>query len=236
MLSWIGIGILVLAGLFMVLVDNPGETIGVGDDDLARLVSGVALLIVIGGSMFMGGMGRASDVIKQAVTWLGIALILVVVYSYRAEFTQLGNRVLAELNLSAPQTVAETDDNGEASVVAIRAGRGGSFFVATLVNGTHVEMVADTGASAVVLSNEDAQRIGIDLASLKFIAPISTANGQTYAAATTLDDISVGGITVSNVRALVSQPGVLSTSLLGMTFLRRIGSFELSGDQLILRR
>ncbi len=236
MLSWIGIGILVLAGLYMVLVDSPGEAIGVADHDLARLVSGVALLIVIGGSMFMGGMGRASEVIKQAVTWLGIMLILVVVYSYRTEFTQLGHRVMAELNLSPPQTVQSSDESGEPDVVAIRAGDGGSFYVATLVNGTHVEMVADTGASAVVLSNGDAQRIGLDLAALKFVVPISTANGTTHAAATTLEDISVGGITVRNVRALVSQPNVLSTSLLGMTFLSRIGSFELSGNQLILRR
>ncbi len=236
MLSWIGIGILVLAGLYMVLVNNPGEAIGIADADLARLVSGVALLIVIGGSMFMGGMGRASEVIKQAVTWLGIALILVVVYSYRAEFTQLGHRVLAELNLSPTQTVESSDESGEADVVAIRADQGGSFYVSTLVDGTHVEMIADTGASAVVLSNGDAQRVGIDLTALKFVIPISTANGTTYAAQTTLDDISVGGITVRKVRALVSQPDVLSTSLLGMTFLSRIGSFELSGNQLILRR
>lgn len=236
MLSWIGIGLLIVVGLVLVLVDNPGEAVGLDDSDLARLVAGVALLIVIGGSMLVGNLGRASEMAKQAVTWLGILLLLVAGYSYRNEFMQLGNRMLGELSPGTPTVVESGGDDGSASVVAIQADVNGHFSVSTLVNGTHVEMIADTGASAVVLTSSDAQRAGIDLAALRFTVPVSTANGTTTAASTTLDEVSVGGIAVRNVRALVAQPDVLHRSLLGMTYLQRIGAFEMSGTQLVLRR
>ncbi len=237
MLSWIGLGILILTALVLVLMDDPGGAIGIGNDDFARLMSGVALLIVIGGSVFAGQRGRAGDVLKQAIVWLGIALVLVVVYSYRTEFTNMGNRVIAELSPGTPRPLQQSGSEAqEDGVVAIRAGPGGHFNVETLVNGRHVRMLADTGASTVVLRNSDAQRIGLDLQSLQFTIPVSTANGTTFTARVTLDEVDVGGITVNNVTALVSQPGVLGISLLGMSYLKRIRSFELSGPQLILRQ
>ena len=238
MLSWIGIGLLALAAIVLLLVDNPGEAIGIGNDDFARLMYGIALLIVIGGSMFLGQRGRAGDALKQAVVWLGIALVLVVVYSYRNEFLGLADRVMAELVPGSPRVVTQVSDGGGTarSVVAITAGSNGHFKIATLVNGTHVDMLADTGASAVVLTYRDAQRVGIDVSGLKFTIQVSTANGTTFAAATVIDTISVGGIEVRDVRAMVSQPDILRDSLLGLTYLKRIGSFEMSGDQLILRQ
>lgn len=237
MLSWIGLGILVLAGLVLVLMDNPGEAIGIGDHDLARLASGVAMLIVIGGAVFAGQRGRAGEALKEAITWLGIALVLVAVYTYRHEFTGMGNRILAELVPGVARTVQQPDVDGNGGrVVAITANQGGQFEVETLVNGNHVRMLADTGASAVVLSNSDARRVGIDPDSLNFSVEVSTANGRAFAAHVKLADVVVGGISLRNVDALVSQPGALRISLLGMTYLQRIGSFEISGTQLILRQ
>lgn len=236
MLSWIGLGVLILTALTLVLVDDPGGTIGIGNHDFARLMSGVALLIVIGGSMFAGQRGRAGDVFKQAITWLGIALVLVVVYSYRAEFANMGNRVIAELSPGTPRPFPQPGaESREEGVVAIRAGPYGHFEVEALVNGHHVRMLADTGASTVVLTNSDARRIGINPESLQFKTVMNTANGKAFTAHVTLDEVDVGGITVNNVTALVSRPGALGISLLGMSYLKRIKSFELSGPQLILR-
>lgn len=237
MLSWIGLGILVVAGLVLVLMDNPGEAIGIGNDDFARLASGIAMLIVIGGSTFASQQGRASDVLKQAITWLGIALVLVVFYTYRNDFFTMGSRVLAELAPGYARTVQQsgTDGNG-GRVVAITANQGGQFEVETLVNGSSVRMLADTGASTIVLTDSDARRAGINPKSLNFTIEVSTANGTTFAAHVKLADVVVGGIALRNVDALVSQPDVLRISLLGMTYLKRIGSFEISGSQMILRQ
>jgi aspartyl protease family protein len=51
----------------------------------------------------------------------------------------------------------------------------------------------------------------------------------------TLDRLSIGDITERSVPALVAQGGQLRTSLLGMSFLNRLESWEVRGDKLMLR-
>ena len=64
---------------------------------------------------------------------------------------------------------------------------------------------------------------------------VDTANGRTRAAPVTLDRIAVGGIVERAVPALIAQPGQLKTSLLGMSFLNRLESWEVRGDRLMMR-
>ena len=116
-----------------------------------------------------------------------------------------------------------------------RAGAAGDFQVATQVNGTRVPMVLDTGASAVVLTHDAAKAAGLPLEMLKYTVNVDTANGRARAAAVTLDRIAVGGIVERSVPALIAQPGQLKTSLLGMSFLNRLESWEVRGDKLMMR-
>jgi aspartyl protease family protein len=95
-------------------------------------------------------------------------------------------------------------------------------------------MLADTGASLVVLSQADARRTGIDLGRLTYDVSVRTANGTSSAAHTVLDEVQVGGIRLRNVEALVAPPDALATSLLGMSFIGALTRFELRGDQLVL--
>jgi aspartyl protease family protein len=119
--------------------------------------------------------------------------------------------------------------------VEIARGGGGSFAVATQVNGAHVSMVLDTGASAVVLTHEAARAAGLPLEVLNYSVNIDTANGRARAAPVTLDRMSVGGIIERSVPALIAPSGQLRTSLLGMSFLNRLESWEVRGDKLLLR-
>jgi aspartyl protease family protein len=96
-------------------------------------------------------------------------------------------------------------------------------------------MILDTGASSVVLTREDAKAAGLPLEVLAYTASIDTANGRTHAAPVTLDRIAIGGLVERSVDALVAQPGQLKTSLLGMSFLNRLQSWEVRGDRLLLR-
>jgi len=111
----------------------------------------------------------------------------------------------------------------------------GEFQVATQVNGTRVPMVLDTGASAVVLTQDAAKAAGLPLEMLAYTVNIETANGRTRAAAVTLDRLGVGTIIERSVPALIAQPGQLKTSLLGMSFLNRLESYSVTSDKLILR-
>src|SRR5204863_993569 len=119
--------------------------------------------------------------------------------------------------------------------VEISRGRGGEFQVATQVNGANVAMVLDTGASAVVLTQEAAKAAGLPLEVLNYSTNVETANGRTRAAPVTLDRLTVGNIVERSVPALIAQPGQLKTNLLGMSFLNRLESWEVRGDKLLLR-
>jgi aspartyl protease family protein len=155
-------------------------------------------------------------------------------YSYRDEFTHLYYRLAGEL---APPGIAistEPVSTGERAVRIRRRGDG-HFAANTTVNGVRLQMMVDTGASTVVLRQADAKAAGIDPKSLDYSIPVSTANGQTFAARVRLRSMTIGSIQIDNVDALVAKPGALRESLLGMTFLSRLRSYEFSGEFLTLR-
>ena len=103
------------------------------------------------------------------------------------------------------------------------------------VNGHETRFIFDTGASTVVLRAEDAGALGFNPETLNYSIPVSTANGAALAAPVTIERLTVGPITERNVRALIARTGVLHANLLGMTFLERLGSYEVRGNRLILR-
>ena len=118
---------------------------------------------------------------------------------------------------------------------AIRRRAGRTFSIKGKVDGTPVVFVADTGATTVLLSYEDARKAGIDMGEgLQFTSPVLTANGQAMAAPYRISEITLGDIRRANVIAMISQPDMVGTSLLGMSFLGRLSSFEVRGNQLTL--
>jgi aspartyl protease family protein len=116
---------------------------------------------------------------------------------------------------------------------AIHKASDGHFWAQGRVNGQTVRFLVDTGATAVALTPDDAQRLGFDVEDLKYAYIVTTAAGQSRAAAVTLSSISVGGARVSDVSALVVEKG-LDTSLLGMTYLGRLSRFEATREALTL--
>ena len=73
------------------------------------------------------------------------------------------------------------------------------------------------------------------MALLSYTVQVDTANGRARAASVTLDRLTVGGIVERSVPALIAQAGQLRTSLLGMSFLNRLESWEVRGDKLMMR-
>jgi len=121
--------------------------------------------------------------------------------------------------------------------VRIPVGAGGHYWTAAEINGGRIgALMVDTGASMVFLTYEDAETAGVFPGAADFNVPVRTANGIGRAARARLRLVRVGDLFVENVDAMVAQQGVLSTSLLGMSFLSRLRSFEASGGALVLRR
>ena len=111
----------------------------------------------------------------------------------------------------------------------------GHYMSKAQINGRTIQVMVDTGASTVALSHEDARKAGFRPDDLDFDRPVSTANGVVNAARVKIDRIEVGGILVERVDAMVLPKGALSGSLLGMSFLSRLDSFEVKDGVLHLR-
>ena len=109
----------------------------------------------------------------------------------------------------------------------------GHFWADGLVDGAPVHFLVDTGASSVSLTPQDAERLGLQPAQLIYDQTVRTAAGDSLAARVRLDSVSVAGVRLSGVDALVIGPG-LPASLLGMSFLGRLSQFEATPTALVL--
>jgi aspartyl protease family protein len=118
--------------------------------------------------------------------------------------------------------------------VELKAGPHGHFYSRIRVNGRDVEAMVDTGASIVALTFEDAASAGIHIRDPEFTHRVSTANGVARVAMITLDTVAIEDIMVHNVRAAVAEPGKLSKTLLGMSFLGQLRRTQMSRGVLIL--
>lgn len=129
--------------------------------------------------------------------------------------------------------VAMTPDAMGQTASVAKAGDG-HYWAEADVNGTRVRFLVDTGASTVALTVADAERLGLQTDKLDYDRSVVTASGQTRAAAVTLGEISIAGARMTDVEALVIESG-LESSLLGMSYLGRLASFEATRTALILR-
>jgi len=114
--------------------------------------------------------------------------------------------------------------------------RDGHFHIDSRINGRLVGVLVDTGASMVVLRETDAANAGVRPSADEYTALVTTANGKVKAAPATLDRVELGGITVYDVPALVLPDEVLSTNLLGMSFLSRLRRYEVADGRLVLEQ
>src|SRR5690606_28907003 len=117
--------------------------------------------------------------------WVGIFAVALVGYAYRDDLWIIADRVRGEL---APGAAVV---NPETGTVSFRRGRGGHFIIEAHINGAPTRLIFDTGASAVVLTPDDARAAGIDPDSLRYAVAVSTANGTGRAAVVRLDSIDI---------------------------------------------
>jgi aspartyl protease family protein len=199
------------------------------DDEQMSLLYYVILFVFIASSIwvYQRGQIRIARTMGHGAIWLGILIALVLGYAYRFELEGVKDRFLSALMPS--QGIEEA--SGE---VRFSAANDGHFYIDARVDGLPVRFLMDTGASRVVLSPEDARRLGFDIAHLDFTQPVQTANGITFSAPIRLGEITVGPIHLRDVPGSINrQP--MPNSLLGMSFLERLGGYSIKNDTLTLR-
>lgn len=185
---------------------------------LLYVVGPVVLIALISAVPRLRGIGPPALVLILAATG----------YAYRFELQGVAQHVLGAL---LPYRGEEV---GEGSV-SFEAWPDGQFRVDAAVNGTPVMFLVDTGASDVVLTPQDAARLGYDRQNLDFSDSYTTANGSVTGAPVVLDEIAIGPIRMHDVAAAVNG-APMPYSLLGVTFLDRLASFEVKDGVLTLTR
>lgn len=234
MMIFLTITFVVLTALIYWLTGQASAFESLSNIEHWAMSGGVSVMLMYASLMLLGHEGGMRRGIRDVAIWVGLFFLLIAGYAYREEFHAVSQRVSQEL-LPPGHTVAINTTEGKSLSVRIRR-RGDNHFQAFgKVNGQGLTFLVDTGASSVVLKPSDAQNAGIDLGSLSYSTPISTANGPAFAARIFLDNIQIGPIIFHNVEALIAKPGALNENLLGMSFLRRLRSYEFSKDYLILR-
>jgi len=119
-------------------------------------------------------------------------------------------------------------------VLKIRLSPDGHYHIVGLVNGRKLTFLVDTGATNVILDTASARKVGFDVPRLQYDQIINTANGSTRAASVVLDELAIGSLRIRQHPATINE-GDLDVPLLGMDFLRRVGTIEIKNDVMTLR-
>ena len=117
--------------------------------------------------------------------------------------------------------------------IVLLANSGGHFMTLGQINGQPVQMLVDTGATAVGIGVRDAERMGLDYKSGQPIQ-MSTANGMTRGWRIVLASVRMNSVEVNNVDAVVTS-GEMPYVLLGNSYLMRF-QMARTNDQLVLER
>jgi aspartyl protease family protein len=133
--------------------------------------------------------------------------------------------------VAAVATAAEPDDIPKETV--IQPDNRGHFFAFAEVDGEMTKFLVDTGADMVALTLDDARRARVKFDPDQFEVVARGASGDVMGQRVMIDDIVLDGKRVRDVHAAVVED--LDVSLLGQSYLRKLRSVHLTGDEMRLR-
>ena len=183
--------------------------------DLAYfLVLATALTISLSNSRI-----QASVLIKNAIIWISIILILLIGYSHKDDV----------LSLLVPNRPVILKDGS----FMITVSKDKHFHVEAQMNNQIIDCVIDTGASSIVIDTDDARAIGVNVDQLKYNMPAETANGMIYSAPAKIAYLRIGDIELEDTVIMVNKVE-MSSCLLGMSFLNTFKKISIEHDKMLI--
>jgi aspartyl protease family protein len=184
-----------------------------------RLAYLAIILVAVGGWLMVEFRQRMGQALRMAMAW---GLIFVGVMAGYGLWSDIRNDIMPSQMVSA---------SGE---VEVPRAEDGHYYLTLQINGTPVVFMADTGASNMVLSREDARALGIEPDSLRYLGEASTANGIVRTARVTLPVVELGPFRNEDFQAFVND-GEMDGSLLGMDYLGQF-RLEIAENRMVLRQ
>lgn len=190
--------------------------------DTERLIYLLLLGAGVAGYFVVSHRPRMGQVLRHGALW---ALIFVGAIAAVGLWEDIRTDVI-------PRQAVMTEDGAR---IEVPRAYDGHYYLTLGLDGVPVQFVVDTGASEVVLTQEDARRVGLDPERLVYSGVAGTANGTVRTARVRLDQVTLGPLADRNVPVWVNQ-GEMPQSLLGMSYLNRFERIEISGGTLVLER
>lgn len=192
-------------------------------ESFMEIVYEVLIILMISSSI---AFGKTWQNFKYLMIWGIIFTACLVGYSYRTELSHIRDKVLSEL-------IPERGFQKNLNTASFPASSDGHFHIRVNVNGIPIRFLADTGASHIVLSPRDAQKLGFDLKKLVFDRFYETANGKGRGSSVRISDFEIGNLRLQGIEASVNEAD-MRESLLGMTFFNRLEKYEVRNNVLTL--
>jgi aspartyl protease family protein len=187
-------------------------------DDWGRVAYLGLILLALVGWVIVEYKSRLGFAVRSAAAW---AMIFIGVTAGYGIWQDMQGRILPMQEVTG------------GTVELPRAGDG-HYYATLTIDGTEIEFLADTGASELVLNEEDAARLGIDRSTLRYLGEAQTANGIVRTARVVLPVVEFGPFRDTDVVAYVTD-GDMGGSLLGMSYLGRF-RIEIADRRMILSR
>jgi len=156
---------------------------------------------------------------------LGLVAALLLTIAQVARFSAGSDLALPQVGMPKQEVAG-----GE---TRIPLGRDGHFWVSATVNGVPRRFLVDTGATLTAVSPTTADLAGVEPQPMRQTILLRTANGTTQAHMATVEELNFGNVVARDLDAVIA-PGIGETNVIGMNLLRRLASWRVEDDTLIL--
>jgi aspartyl protease family protein len=190
--------------------------------DQAPSVIYLVLAIVLVASSLIGTQMPIGKAAKMGLAWVAIFGLVFGVFTFRSEFSALGQRLKAE---ATGQPIVSGEE------MRVPMAEDGHFWVQGVVNGKQVRFLVDSGASNTTIASATAAEAGIEKGTLTQY--ISTANGKALVHKSYADRLQIGAIERTDFPVDINSND--DTNILGMNFLSSLAGWRVEGNYLVLR-
>jgi aspartyl protease family protein len=164
----------------------------------------------------------AAKMLKMALAWVVIFAAGFVLFTFRDNFSWIGQRLKAEAVGTAVEQERET---------RIPMAIDGHFWVDGKLNGRDVKFLVDSGATTTTIDRKTAQAAGVEI-SPKRDEFVRTGNGVIRLSSGRAGELDVGGVVRHDVALQIADNDDLN--VLGMNYLSSLSRWGVEGRWLVL--
>ncbi|MGD9811353.1 MAG: TIGR02281 family clan AA aspartic protease [Sphingobium sp.] len=162
----------------------------------------------------------------MALGWIAVFTIVLILFSYRNEFSTVADKVKSEVTGTANQ-------RAEGQELHVRMSSDGHFWVDGEINGTAARFLIDSGATVTALSEETARNASLNVDMSGPGLAMQTANGTVVARRSSIPGLAIGPVRTSDLPVVVSS-SFGGVNVLGMNFLSRLRSWRVENGEMVL--